>query len=93
MLSVTRPSSFCTCRIGGGILVRYLAVIEKTDGNYSSYSPNLPGCVATGDTIDELQANMQEVIRMHIQGLREDGIPVPEPKAMAEYLEVEEMVE
>lgn len=65
---------------------RFLIIIEKADGNYSAYSPDLPGCVATGQTREELEHNMYEAIELHIQGLQEDNLPVPEPHAVAEYI-------
>ncbi|MBC7343861.1 MAG: type II toxin-antitoxin system HicB family antitoxin [Clostridia bacterium] len=67
---------------------RYLVVIEKANGNYSAYAPDLPGCVATGKTIEEVKARMRETIKMHIEGLREDGLPVPTPRVSAEYVTV-----
>lgn len=66
---------------------RYGIVIEKANGNYSAYVPDLPGCVATGKTIDEAQQEMREAIRFHIDGLREDGLPIPEPTSVMEYIE------
>jgi predicted RNase H-like HicB family nuclease len=66
---------------------RYGIVIEKADGNYSAYAPDLPGCVATGATIEETEREMREAIRFHIEGLREDGQPVPEPTSVLEYVE------
>ena len=68
---------------------RFLIVIEKADGNFSAYSPDLPGCVATGDTKEATEANMQEAIRMHLEGLREDNLPIPEAAASAEYIVVQ----
>ncbi|MEW6227463.1 MAG: type II toxin-antitoxin system HicB family antitoxin [Bacillota bacterium] len=68
--------------------MRYLVVIEKVDGNYSAFSPDLPGCVATGATRDEAKRNMEEAIALHIRGLREDSLPVPEPTTYAEYVSV-----
>ncbi|MBA7707248.1 hypothetical protein ES703_116117 [subsurface metagenome] len=65
---------------------RFLIIIEKADGNYSAYSPDLPGCVATGQTREELEHNMYEAIELHIQGLQEDNLPIPEPHAVAEYI-------
>jgi len=65
---------------------KYLVVIEKADGNYSAYAPDLPGCVATGATYEEAEKNISEAIRMHIAGLIEDGTPVPESSAASEYL-------
>jgi len=67
---------------------RYLIVIEKANGNFSAYSPDLPGCVATGLTREETERNMEEAIRLHLDGLREDGLPLPEPAATAEYVQV-----
>ena len=67
---------------------RFLIVIEDAGKNYSAYSPDLPGCVATGDTVEETERNMYEAIRMHVDGLREDGLPIPESTARAEYVVV-----
>ena len=67
---------------------RFLIVVEKAEGNFSAYSPDLPGCVATGATPEETQARMHEAIEMHIRGLEEDRVPVPEPSATAAYVEV-----
>lgn len=65
---------------------RFLIIIEPAGENYSAYSPDLPGCVATGATHDETERNMYEAIQMHIDGLREDGLPIPESTAFAEYV-------
>jgi len=65
---------------------RFLIVIEKADGNYSAYSPDLPGCVATGVTREDVEKNMHEAIEVHIQGLIEDKQPVPESQSFAEYI-------
>jgi predicted RNase H-like HicB family nuclease len=67
--------------------MRYAIVIEKADGNYSAYVPDLPGCVATGATVPAVEENIVEAIRFHIVGLKEDGLPVPEPTAIADYVE------
>ena len=67
---------------------KFLIVIEKANDNYSAYSPDLPGCVATGRTPGEVTRAMQEAIEMHIQGLLEDNLAVPEPRALAEYVAV-----
>jgi len=64
---------------------RFLMVIEKVNGNYSAYSPDLPGCVATGDTAQDTEENMYSAIEMHVQGLREDNLPIPESHTIAEY--------
>lgn len=65
---------------------RFLIVIEKADHNYSAYSPDLPGCVATGATREEVEQNMLEAIELHLRGLEEDNLPVPESHSYAEYL-------
>ncbi len=67
---------------------RFLIVLEKADGNFSAYLPDLPGCVATGTTPEETTARMRVAIEMHVQGLRDDRLPIPEPSATAEYGEV-----
>lgn len=67
---------------------RFLIVIEKANGNYSAYSPDLPGCVATGETRDEVARNMYEAIEMHVRGLLEDKLPVPESTSFAEYIAI-----
>ena len=67
---------------------RFLIVVEKANGNFSAYSPDLPGCVATGATPDETTRRMQDAIAQHIRGLREDRLPIPEPSATASYVEV-----
>ena len=67
-------------------MYRFLVVIEKADGNYSAYSPDLPGCAATGDTLEEAERNMHEAIRMHVRGLHEDKLPVPKASSSAEYI-------
>jgi predicted RNase H-like HicB family nuclease len=58
-------------------LTRYAVVIERADGNYSAYVPDLPGCVATGDTVQAAEAEIREAIRFHIEGLKADGLPIP----------------
>lgn len=67
--------------------MRYAVIIERAETNYSAYVPDLPGCIATGDTLDQAELNIQEAIAFHIQGMREDHIPVPEPKAVCEYIQ------
>jgi predicted RNase H-like HicB family nuclease len=66
---------------------KYLIVIEKTPNNLSAFSPDLPGCVATGATKSEVEERMRDAIRMHIDGMREDGLEIPEPSSVAEYIE------
>ena len=65
---------------------RFLIVVEEAGQNYSAYSPDLPGCVATGDTREETERIMYEAIQLHIEGLREDGLPIPTSTAIAEYV-------
>jgi predicted RNase H-like HicB family nuclease len=62
-------------------------VIEKAEGNYSAYVPDLPGCVATGATVAEVEDEIRDAIRFHIDGLKADGIAIPEPTSIAEYVE------
>ncbi len=67
--------------------MRYAVVIEKAESNYSGYVPDLPGCIATGATVREVEAELKQAIRFHIEGLVEDGLPVPAPSAVAEYVD------
>jgi predicted RNase H-like HicB family nuclease len=67
---------------------RFLIVVEDAGNNYSAYSPDLPGCVATGDTIEETEKSMHDAIQLHIEGLQEDGLPIPTSTAIAEYVVV-----
>jgi predicted RNase H-like HicB family nuclease len=67
--------------------MRYAIVIEKADGNYSAYVPDLLGCVAAGPTVEAVEQDIRDAIRFHIAGLRADGLPVPAPTSIAEYVE------
>jgi predicted RNase H-like HicB family nuclease len=67
---------------------RFLVVVEDAGANFSAYSPDLPGCVATGSTREEAEQNMAEAIRAHIEGLKEDGLPIPSSTATADYVVV-----
>ena len=69
-------------------MVRFLIVIEKANDNFSAYCPDLPGCVATGKTRKETEENMYEALEMHVRGLIEDKMPIPESEALAEYIAV-----
>jgi predicted RNase H-like HicB family nuclease len=69
-------------------MYRFLIVIEQANGNFSAYSPDLPGCVATGKTRELATRNMYEAIEMHVQGLLEDKLPVPKSRSFAEYVAV-----
>ena len=68
--------------------MKYAVVIEKTPENYSAYVPDLPGCVATGETQEEVTRVIREAISFHIEGMREEGIPIPEPQASSVLVEV-----
>ena len=68
--------------------MRYAIVVEPGESNYSAYVPDLPGCVATGATIEEVERQMQEAIAFHLEGMREEGLPIPEPSSLVEYVEV-----
>lgn len=67
---------------------RFLVVVEDAGQNFSAYSPDLPGCVATGATREDAEKNMYEAIRLHIEGLKEDGLPIPSSTSSAEYMVV-----
>jgi predicted RNase H-like HicB family nuclease len=68
---------------------KFLIIIEKAENNYSAYSPDLPGCIATGQTVEEVEKNMYEAIEMHLEGMKEDNINIPSSTAIAEYLVVQ----
>lgn len=68
--------------------MRYAIVIEGEVGDYSAYVPDLPGCVTVGDTIDEVVAEIQAAIRFHIDGLKEEGLPIPEAVTLVDYVEI-----
>ncbi|HEU0220401.1 MAG TPA: type II toxin-antitoxin system HicB family antitoxin [Gallionella sp.] len=68
--------------------MRYAIVVEKAGNNYSAYAPDLPGCIATGNTVKEAEQEILEAIKFHIDGLREDGLPIPAPSSVVEYLEI-----
>ena len=68
--------------------MRYAVVIEQAESNFSAYVPDLPGCVAAGATIEETETGIREAIEFHIQGMKEDGLPVPSPSSSVEYIEV-----
>ena len=68
--------------------MRYAVVIEQAEGNFSAWVPDLPGCVATGATVDEVLSEIREAIRFHIEGLREDGLPVPPPSIRVADVEI-----
>ena len=68
--------------------MRYAIVIEKIESNYSAYVPDLPGCIATGATVEEVESAIREAIEFHLSGLREDGFDIPPPSSHVEYIEV-----
>ena len=68
--------------------MRYAIVIEHAESNYSAYVPDLPGCVTTGQSVAEVERNIREAIEFHLDGLREDGLPIPNPSAVVEYCEL-----
>jgi predicted RNase H-like HicB family nuclease len=68
--------------------MRYAIVIEKAETNYSAYVPDLPGCIATGASVPEVESQIREAIEFHIDGLRDDGSLVPLPSSQAEYIEI-----
>ena len=67
--------------------MRYAIVIERAEGNYSAYVPDLPGCIATGATVEAVETEIRDAIRFHIEGMEADGLPIPPPTAIAEYVE------
>ncbi|MFN7883489.1 MAG: type II toxin-antitoxin system HicB family antitoxin [bacterium] len=68
--------------------MRYAIVVEKAEGNYSAYVPDLPGCVATGATVEEAEREICAAIAFHLDGLREEGLPIPPPTSRVEYVEL-----
>jgi predicted RNase H-like HicB family nuclease len=68
--------------------MRYAIVIEKAESNFSAYVPDLPGCVATGATMAEVESQIREAIEFHIEGLREDGTPIPPPDSRVDYVDI-----
>ena len=67
---------------------RYAIVVEKAQSNYAAYVPDLPGCVATGQTVEETEHRLREAIEIHVQGMRDDGLFVPEPSSIVDYVDV-----
>ena len=68
--------------------MRYAIVVEKTKSNFSAYVPDLPGCIATGSTVKEAEQEILAAIQFHIDGLREDGLPIPAASSVVEYLDI-----
>src|ERR1044071_3397235 len=67
---------------------KFLIIVEKTDTGYSAFSPDVPGCGSVGDTKDEVERNIQEAIEFHLEGLREEGYPDPEPSSYSSYVDI-----
>ncbi len=70
-------------------MYKFLVAIEKTESGYSAYSPDLQGCIATGATREEVEKNMHDAIEMHVNGLLEDNLPVPDPNSFEEYISIQ----
>lgn len=68
--------------------MRYLVVLERTERNFGAYAPDLPGCVATGETLEETLQLMREAVALHVRGMEEDGTPIPQPTSTASYVSV-----
>lgn len=68
--------------------MKYAVVIEKAENNYSAYVPDLPGCIATGATIEEVEMEIREAIEFHLEGMREDGESIPPPSSQVEYVHI-----
>jgi len=67
--------------------MKYAVIIERGERNYSAYVPDLPGCITTGKTLEDTKRVMREAIAFHLEGLREDGLPIPEPTTLVDYIE------
>lgn len=87
MISLPGPSTACSNK-QAQMSKKYLVVMEQTDSGYSAYSPDLPGCVATGHSREEVETNIREAIEFHIDGLRDAGQAVPEPHAYSSYIQL-----
>lgn len=68
--------------------MRYAIVIEQGGNNYSAYVPDLPGCIATGATIEEVELQIREALEFHLEGMRQDGIPIPKPSSRVDYVNI-----
>ena len=68
--------------------MRYAIVIEKAENNYAAYVPDLPGCIATGRTVEETEQQIREAIEFHLRGMRDDGLPIPKSVSQVDYVEV-----
>jgi len=68
--------------------MRYAIVIERAEKNFAAYVPDLPGCIATGKTVEETEQQIRETIEFHLRGMREDGLPIPDPSSRVDYVEI-----
>ena len=68
--------------------MKYLIILEETQTGFSAYSPDLPGCIATGKSVEETEFNMQGAVKFHLEGMREDGMELPRPLSRVSYFEV-----
>ena len=68
--------------------MKYAVVIEDAGSNYSAYVPDLPGCIATGQSIEEVENEIRSAIQFHLEGMKQDGLPIPMPSSAVEYVEV-----
>lgn len=87
-MSRQEPRAASSNKLVGSEMMRYAIVIEKAAGNFSAYVPDLPGCVATGISVEEVTKEIKEAIDFHLEGMREDGITPPAPQSYVEYVEV-----
>jgi len=69
-------------------MVKYSIIIEKVGNNYSAYFPDVPGCVATGDTINEVKDNLKKALEINLRGLMEDGLPIPKAESQVDYITI-----
>lgn len=72
--------------------MKYAVVIEKAENNYSAYVPDLPGCIAVGDTFEEVEQMIREAIEFHMEGIEEEGLPIPKPTTFVQYVEIKPAV-
>ena len=86
--TILKQGYFETSQSEEVIQMRYAIVIEKAEGNFSAYAPDLLGCVATGATVNEVETEMRDAISFHLAGMREDGVPIPAPSSAVEYLDI-----
>lgn len=89
IIKIIEQDGWFVVSVGGGAKVfKYPVIIEKAGSDYSAYSPDLPGCVATGHTVKETLLRMREAIEFHVEGLKKEGMEIPEPSTKVEYIEI-----